>query len=55
MVVKRGEIYYAELDKGMESELGGTIPVLIVSNNIDNRFSPTVSALPITTSIQRSK
>lgn len=46
--IKRGEIYYAELNPVIGSEQGGTRPVLIISNNIGNRHSPTVIAAAIT-------
>lgn len=40
--VRRGDIYYAKLDPHIGSEQGGTRPVLILSNDTGNRFSPTV-------------
>ncbi len=40
--IKRGDIYYAELNPVVGSEQGGTRPVLIISNNMGNRHSPTV-------------
>lgn len=46
--IKRGEIYYAELNPVIGSEQGGTRPVLIISNDIGNRHSPTVIAAAIT-------
>ncbi len=48
MTVKRGEIYYADLSPVVGSEQGGVRPVLIVQNDIGNRFSPTVIAAAIT-------
>ena len=39
---KRGDIYYAKLDPHIGSEHGGTRPVLILSNDTGNRFSPTI-------------
>ena len=43
MEIKRGEIYYADLGQGnIGSEQSGTRPVLVVQNDIGNRFSPTV-------------
>ena len=48
MNVKRGEIYYADLSPVVGSEQGGMRPVLIVQNDIGNRFSPTVIAAAIT-------
>ena len=46
--VRRGDIYYAKLDPHIGSEQGGTRPVLILSNDTGNRFSPTVIAAAIT-------
>lgn len=40
--IKRGDIYYAELNPVIGSEQGGTRPVLIISNDTGNRYSPTV-------------
>ncbi len=48
MNVKRGEIYYADLSPVVGSEQGGVRPVLIVQNDVGNRFSPTVIAAAIT-------
>lgn len=53
MNVKRGEIYYADLSPVIGSEQGGVRPVLIVQNDIGNRYSPTVIAAAITS--QRDK
>ncbi len=53
MNVKRGDIYYADLSPVVGSEQGGVRPVLIVQNDVGNRFSPTVIAAAITS--QRSK
>ena len=41
-IIKRGDIFYAELNPVIGSEQGGTRPVLILSNNTGNRYSPTV-------------
>jgi len=46
--LKRGEIYYANLDPVIGSEQGGIRPVLIIQNDLGNRFSPTVIVLPLT-------
>lgn len=48
MLIKRGEIYYADLSPVIGSEQGGTRPVLIVQNDVGNKFSPTVIAAAIT-------
>lgn len=49
--IKRGDIYYAELNPILGSEQGGTRPVLIISNDVGNRFSPTVIIAPITSRV----
>ena len=48
MNIRRGDIYYADLSPVVGSEQGGIRPVLIIQNNIGNRFSPTVIAAAIT-------
>lgn len=53
MNIKRGEIYYADLSPVIGSEQGGIRPVLIVQNDVGNRYSPTVIAAAITS--QRDK
>ena len=53
MNIKRGDIFYADLSPVVGSEQGGIRPVLIVQNNVGNRFSPTVIAAAITS--QKSK
>ena len=51
-MVRRGEIYYADLSPVVGSEQGGMRPVLIIQNNIGNKFSPTVIVAVITGQIQ---
>ena len=46
--IRRGDLYYAELDPIVGSEQAGTRPVLVVSNDIGNRYSPVIVAVPIT-------
>ncbi|MDR1674242.1 MAG: type II toxin-antitoxin system PemK/MazF family toxin [Oscillospiraceae bacterium] len=53
MIIKRGEIYYADLSPVVGSEQGGIRPVLIVQNDVGNKHSPTVIAAAITS--QREK
>lgn len=53
MTVKRGDIYFADLSPVVGSEQGGVRPVLIVQNDVGNKFSPTVIAAAITS--QRDK
>ncbi|MDD6728150.1 MAG: type II toxin-antitoxin system PemK/MazF family toxin [Eubacteriales bacterium] len=48
MLIKRGEIYYADLSPVVGSEQGGVRPVLIVQNDVGNKYSPTVIAAAIT-------
>ncbi len=55
MNVKRGEIYFADLYPVVGSEQGGVRPVLIIQNDIGNRFSPTVIVAAITAQIQKAK
>ena len=55
MVVKRGDIYYADLSPVVGSEQGGVRPVLIIQNDIGNRYSPTVIATAITSQINKAK
>lgn len=54
MTVKRGDIYYADLSPVVGSEQGGIRPVLIVQNDVGNRFSPTVIAAAITSQKDKS-
>ena len=55
MIVKRGDIYYADLSPVVGSEQGGVRPVLIVQNNVGNKFSPTVIAAAITSQTTKNK
>lgn len=55
VTVKRGEIYYADLSPVIGSEQGGVRPVLIVQNDVGNRYSPTVIAAAITSQKEKSK
>ncbi|NLY44144.1 MAG: type II toxin-antitoxin system PemK/MazF family toxin [Clostridiaceae bacterium] len=55
MIVKRGDIYYADLSPVIGSEQGGIRPVLIVQNDVGNRYSPTVIAAAITSQINKAK
>lgn len=54
-MILRGEIYRAQLDPVLGSEQGGMRPVLIVQNNVGNRYSPTVIALPVTSRMSKSR
>ena len=53
--IKRGDIYYADLSPVVGSEQGGIRPVLIVQNNVGNRYSPTVIAAAITSQVNKAK
>ena len=55
MTVKRGDIYYADLSPVVGSEQGGVRPVLIVQNDVGNRYSPTVIAAAITSHCEKTK
>ncbi|MEM0529794.1 MAG: type II toxin-antitoxin system PemK/MazF family toxin [Candidatus Pararuminococcus gallinarum] len=55
MTVKRGDIYYADLSPVVGSEQGGLRPVLIVQNDVGNRYSPTVIAAAITSQKEKTK
>ncbi|MBQ9859306.1 MAG: type II toxin-antitoxin system PemK/MazF family toxin [Clostridia bacterium] len=55
MTVHRGDIYYADLSPVVGSEQGGIRPVLIVQNDVGNRFSPTVIAAAITSQKDKAK
>ena len=54
MVIKRGDVFYADLSPVVGSEQGGIRPVLIIQNDVGNRYSPTVIAIAITSQIQKS-
>jgi mRNA interferase MazF len=53
--VKRGDIYYADLSPVVGSEQGGIRPVLVLQNDIGNKYSPTVIVAAITSQINKSK
>ncbi|MBQ9745007.1 MAG: type II toxin-antitoxin system PemK/MazF family toxin [Clostridia bacterium] len=55
MNIKRGDIYYADLSPVVGSEQGGLRPVLIVQNDIGNRYSPTVIAAAITSKMTKTR
>ncbi len=54
-LVRRGEIYYADLSTVVGSEQGGMRPVLIVQNDVGNRYSPTVIAAAITSQQNKAR
>ena len=53
--IKRGDIYYADLSPVVGSEQGGIRPVLIVQNDVGNKYSPTVIAAAITSKTDKSR
>ena len=53
--IRRGDIYYADLSPVVGSEQGGVRPVLIVQNDVGNKYSPTVMAAAITSRTDKSK
>ena len=55
MIVKRGDIFYADLSPVIGSEQGGIRPVLVVQNDVGNKYSPTVIAAAITSKINKAK
>jgi len=55
MLIRRGEIYYAELNPVVGSEQGGTRPVLVIQNDIGNQYSPTTIIAAITSQISKAK
>jgi len=55
MNIKRGDVYYADLSPVIGSEQGGLRPVLIVQNDVGNKYSPTVIAAAITSKMTKAK
>ena len=53
-IVKRGDIYYANLSPVIGSEQGGLRPVLIVQNDIGNKYSPTIIVAAITAKLGKT-
>ena len=53
--VKRGDLYYADLSPVIGSEQGGIRPVLVVQNDIGNKYSPTVIAAAITSKLNKAR
>lgn len=54
-MIRRGDIYYADLSPVVGSEQGGVRPVLIIQNDVGNRHSPTVIAAAITSQINKAR
>ncbi|WP_288544397.1 type II toxin-antitoxin system PemK/MazF family toxin [uncultured Clostridium sp.] len=55
MVIRRGDIYYADLRPVIGSEQGGVRPVLVIQNDIGNKHSPTVICAAITSKMNKAK
>jgi len=55
MIIRRGEIFYADLNPVVGSEQGGTRPVLVIQNDIGNQYSPTTIIAAITSQITKAK
>ncbi len=55
MIIRRGDIFYADLSPVIGSEQGGVRPVLIIQNDIGNKYSPTVIIAAITSQINKAK
>ena len=54
-IIKRGELYYADLSPVVGSEQGGVRPVLVVQNDVGNRYSPTIIAAAVTSKINKAR
>ena len=54
-MIKRGELYYADLSPVVGSEQGGVRPVLVVQNNVGNKYSPTIIAVAVTSQINKAR
>ena len=55
MMIRRGDIFYADLSPVVGSEQGGVRPVLVIQNNVGNRHSPTVICAAITSKMNKAK
>lgn len=55
MKIKRGDLYYADLSPVVGSEQGGVRPVIIIQNDMGNKYSPTIIVVPITSQIKKTK
>ncbi len=55
MIIKRGDIFYADLSPVIGSEQGGIRPILVVQNDVGNKYSPTIIAAAITSQINKAK
>lgn len=55
MIVKRGDVFYADLSPVIGSEQGGVRPVVVIQNDIGNKYSPTIIISAITSQINKAK
>ncbi|MCR3956611.1 MAG: type II toxin-antitoxin system PemK/MazF family toxin [Gudongella sp.] len=55
MIVKRGDIYYADLSPVIGSEQGGVRPILVIQNDVGNKYSPTIIIAAITSQINKAR
>ena len=54
-MIKRGEIYFADLSPVVGSEQGGVRPIIVIQNDIGNKYSPTVIVAAITSQLDKAK
>lgn len=55
VIISRGDVFLADLGEGIGSEQKGVRPVIVVQNDIGNKYSPTVTVVPVTTKIHKHK
>lgn len=55
VIVKRGDIFYADLSPVVGSEQGGVRPVIVIQNNVGNKYSPTIIIAAITSQINKAR
>lgn len=54
-MIKRGDLYYADLSPVVGSEQGGVRPVLVVQNDVGNKYSPTIIAAAVTSKLTKAR
>lgn len=54
-MIRRGELYYADLSPVVGSEQGGVRPILVVQNDVGNKYSPTVIAAAVTSKLNKAR
>lgn len=55
MKIKRGDLFYADLSPVVGSEQGGVRPVIVIQNDIGNKYSPTIIVVPVTSQTNKAK